>query len=101
MGGQVRAAMLLQVCSMTEDARNAVLTNIVVVSLALLLSCCTNNRETKALLLGTVGENPDSDDEKNDFACQQYGYYHGTKQFDDCMKYVGTKRSILPSSSPR
>jgi hypothetical protein len=101
MGGQVRAAMLLQVCSMTEGARNAVLTNIVVVSLALLLSCCTNNRETKALLLGTVGENPDSDDEKNDFACQQYGYYHGTKQFDDCMKYVGTKRSILPSSSPR
>ena len=70
---------------MTEGARNAVLTNIVVVSLALLLSCCTNNRETKALLLGTVGENPDSDDEKNDFACQQYGYYHGTKQFDDCM----------------
>jgi hypothetical protein len=34
---------------MTEGVRNAVLTNIVVVSLALLLSCCTNDRETKML----------------------------------------------------
>jgi hypothetical protein len=45
--------MLLQVRSMTEGARNAVLTNIVVFSLALLLSCC-NERETK-ILLGIVG----------------------------------------------
>jgi hypothetical protein len=86
----------------TEGAKNAVLTNIVVVSLALLLSCCTNERETKALLgLGTVGQTPDTDAERNDFACQQYGFYPGTKQFDDCMKYVESKRSILPSSSPR
>jgi hypothetical protein len=35
---------------MTEGVRNAVLTNIVVVSLALLLSCFTNDRETKILL---------------------------------------------------
>jgi hypothetical protein len=87
---------------MTEGARNAVLTNIVVVSLALLLSCCTNERETKALLgLGTVGQTPDTADERNNFACQQYGFYPGTETFDNCMKYVGTRRSILPSSSPR
>jgi hypothetical protein len=35
---------------MTEGARNAVLTNIIVDSLTLLLSCCTNDRETKMLL---------------------------------------------------
>ena len=86
----------------TEGARNAVLTNIVVVGLALLLSCCTNERETKALLgLGTVGQTPDTVDERNSFACQQYGFYPGTQQYDDCMKYVGSKRSILPSSSLR
>ena len=98
-GQTSKSRMLLQVRSMTEGAR---LINIVVVTLALLLSCCTNERETKALLgLGTVGQTPDTDAERNDFACQQYGFYPGTKQFDDCMKYVGSKRSNLPSSSPR
>ena len=89
---------------MTEGARNAVLTNIVVVSLALLLSCCTNDRETK-MLLGIpdtdVEQTPATDPDRNDFACRQYGFYPGTKQFDDCMKYVGSKRSIFPSPSPR
>ena len=42
---------------MTEGARNTA--NIVVVGLALLLSCCTNERETKALLLlQTPGRHP-------------------------------------------
>jgi hypothetical protein len=101
-GQTSKSRMLLQVRSMTEGARNAVLINIVVVSLALLLSCCTNERETKALLgLGTVGQTPDTVAERSDFACQQYGFYPGSKQFDDCMKYIGSKRSILPSSSPR
>ena len=96
--------MLLQVRSMTEGARNAILTNIVVVSLALLLSCCTNERETK-MLLGVVGPNvgqtPGTEAERDDFACQQYGFYPGSKQFDDCMKYVGTRRSTTPTPSPR
>jgi hypothetical protein len=95
---------LKQARSMTEGARNAVLTNIVVVSLALLLSCCTNDRETK-ILLGIpdtdVQQTPDTDTDRNDFACRQYGFYPGTKQFDDCMKYVGSKRSIFPSPSAR
>jgi hypothetical protein len=94
----------LRVRSMTEGVRNAVLTNIVVVSLALLLSCFTNDRETK-ILLGipdtAVEQTPDTDTDRNNFACRQYGFYPGTKQFDDCMKYVGSKRSIFPSPSPR
>jgi hypothetical protein len=99
MGRQV-----LQVRSMTKGARNAVLTNIVVVSLALLLSCCTNERETKMLLgiiAPNVGETPDTDAARKSFACQQYGFYPGTKQYDDCIEYVGSKRSIFPSPSSR
>ena len=77
---------------------------VVVVSLAVLLSCCTNERETKTLLgivVPTAGETPVTDYEQYIFACRQYGFYPGTQQFDDCMKYVGSKRSILPSPSPR
>jgi len=86
---------------MTEGT---VLTTIVIVSLALLLSCCTNERETKMLLgiaAPNVGQTPNTDAERNDFACQQYGFYPGSKPFDDCMKYVGTRRSISLSPSPR
>jgi len=89
---------------MTEGARNAVLTNIVVVSLALLLSCCTNDRETKALLGipdTNVEQTPNTDNDRYIFACRQYGFYPGTQQFDECIKYVGSKRSIFPSPSPR
>src|SRR5262245_62867385 len=68
---------------------------LVVVSMALLLSCCTNDRETK-ILLGI----PDTDVEQtgtdqNFFACRQYGFYPGTRQWDECMKYVGSKRPPL------
>ena len=46
---------------MTEGARNAVLTNIVVVSLALLLSCCSSYRPVDDL------ESTELD--RNEFAC--------------------------------
>lgn len=95
---------MLQVRSMTKGARNAVFRNIVVVSLALLLCCCTNERETKMLLgivAPNVGQTPDTDADRNSFACQQYGFYPGTKQYDDCIQYVGSKRSIFPSPSSR
>jgi len=87
---------------MTEGARNTA--NIVVVGLALLLSCCTNERETKALLgvaAPNAGQTPGTETERDDFACQQYGFYPGSKQFEDCMKYVGTRRSNSPSPSSR
>ena len=50
--------------------------NLAVVGLALLLSCCTNERETK-ILLGipdTVEQTPDTDADRNIFACRQYGF---------------------------
>ena len=96
--------MLRRTRTMTKGARNAALTNIVVVSLAFRLSCCTNERENRMLLgivAPTVGETPDSDAERNVFACREYGYYPGSKQFDDCMKYVEARRSTSPSQSPR
>jgi hypothetical protein len=67
-----------------------------VVGLALLLSCCTNERETQKLIGSPWGpDTNDTDAERNTFACQQYGFYPGTRQFDECMKYVGSKRPPL------
>ena len=71
--------------------------NLAVVGLALLLSCCTNERETK-ILLGipdTVEQTPDTDADRGIFACRQYGFVPGTQQWEECMKYVGSKRSPL------
>ncbi|MGB7776877.1 MAG: hypothetical protein WBL77_09245, partial [Pseudolabrys sp.] len=56
--------------------------NLAVVGLALLLSCCTNERETKTLLgiPDTVEQTPDTDADRNIFACRQYGFYPGTQR---------------------
>jgi len=35
---------------------------------------------------------PQSEADKNAYACNIYGYYYGTKQFEDCLKYVASKR---------
>ena len=70
--------------------------NLAVVGLGLLLSCCTNERETK-ILLGipdTVEQTPDTDADRKIFVCRQYGY-PGTQQWDECIKYVGSKRPAL------
>ena len=40
--------------------------------------------------LQTLG--PDTDTHRNIFACRQYGFYPGTQQFDECMKYARSKR---------
>ena len=75
--------------------------NLAVVGLALLLSCCTNERETRTLLIGNPWDTDaerntsDKDAERNMFACRQYGFYPGTQQWDECMKYVGSKRPPL------
>ncbi|MGC1790660.1 MAG: hypothetical protein WA753_04415 [Pseudolabrys sp.] len=70
--------------------------NLAVVGLALLLSCCTNERETK-ILLGipdTLEQTPDTDADRGIFA-RQYGFVPGTQQWDECIKYVGSKRPPL------
>jgi len=87
---------------MTEGTKNAAI--IVVVGLGLLLSCCTNESETKALLgiaAPNTGQTSRTEAERDEFACQQYGFYPGSKQFNDCMKYVGNRRSDSPSPSSR
>ena len=53
--------------------------NVAVVGLALLLSCCTNQSETKSLLLGSPWED-DTGADRDIFACRQYGFYPGTQQ---------------------
>src|SRR6266550_73574 len=71
--------------------------NLAVVGLALLLSCCNNERETK-ILLGipdTVEQTPDTEADRKIFACRQYGFYPGIQQWDECMKYAGSKRAAL------
>ena len=75
-----------------------------IIGVALLLSCCTNESETKALLgiaAPNTGQTPRTESEKDDFACQQYGFYPGSKQFNDCMNYVGARRSNSPTPSSR
>jgi hypothetical protein len=67
--------------------------NLAVVGLGLLLSCCTNEGETKKLLGNPWGpDTGDTDTDRNIFACRQYGFYPGTQQFDECMKYARSKR---------
>ena len=101
----VRGARICRGCYNRATVGNLVLIaflgrgkrNLAVVGLALLLSCCTNERETK-ILLGipdTVEQTPDTDADRNIFACRQYGFYPGTQQWDECMKYVGSKRPPL------
>src|SRR4029079_7706707 len=31
---------------------------------------------------------PMTETDKNDLACNEYGFYPGSQQYDDCMKYV-------------
>ena len=70
--------------------------NLAVVGLALLLSCCTNDRETNILMGKSWGpDDTDTDTDRNIFACRTYGFYPGTQQWDECMKYVGSKRPPL------
>ena len=54
---------------------------VVLIGLALLLSCCA--REPWV---------PMTEADRNEGACLGYGFYPGTQQYDACMKYVESKR---------
>jgi hypothetical protein len=69
--------------------------SLAVVGLALLLSCCTNDSETKKLLGNPWDDAGDTNTDRSTFACQQYGFYPGTRQWDECIKYVDSKRPPL------
>ena len=97
----VRGARIWRECYNRATVGNLVLVaflgrgkrNLAVVGLALLLSCCTNERENKSLLGNPWGpDTGDTDTDRNIFSCRQYGFYPGTQQFDECMKYFGSKQ---------
>ena len=75
--------------------------NLAVVGLALLLSCCTNQSGARTLLLGHPWDadaeldTSDNDADQSGVACRKYGFYPGTQQWDECIKYVGSKRPLL------
>jgi len=35
---------------------------------------------------------PMTEDDRNEVACRGYGFYPGTKEYDDCMRFVETRR---------
>jgi hypothetical protein len=37
---------------------------------------------------------PTTDTDRNSIACQGYGFYPGSEQYDDCMKYVEYRREF-------
>ena len=45
-----------------------------------------------ALFLSSCGGGqawgPMNETDKNDLACNEYGFYAGSRQYDDCVKYV-------------
>lgn len=40
---------------------------------------------------------PMNETDKNDLACNEYGFYAGSQQYDDCVKYVESRRSQRPN----
>jgi hypothetical protein len=61
--------------------------HVAVVVFGLLLSGCGGGQ--------TWG--PMTETDKNDLACNEYGFYPGSQQYDDCMKYVVSRRSQRPN----
>jgi hypothetical protein len=58
---------------------------IIPISLALLLTCCA--REPWG---------PLTEADRNEVACQGYGFYPGTRQYDECLRYVESRRGDSP-----
>jgi len=51
-------------------------------------------------LSGCVGGQawgPMTEADKTDLGCNEYGFYPGTQQYDDCLKYIESKRSQRPN----
>ncbi len=38
----------------------------------------------------------EADIDRNAYACSQYGFYPGTKEWDDCLKFVDARRAKRP-----
>lgn len=57
--------------------------NMAVLVFALLLSGCG----------GGQAWTPMTEKDRNDLACNGYGFYPGSQQYDDCVKYVESRRT--------
>ena len=61
--------------------------NIILIGMALLLTCCARDPW-----------GPMTEQDRNEVACRGYGFYPGSQQYDECMRYVESRRggSALP-----
>jgi len=56
--------------------------NLTLIGLALLLTCCARD-----------DWGPMTAADRNEVACRGYGFYPGSREFDECMKYVESPRA--------
>jgi hypothetical protein len=56
--------------------------NFILLGLALLVSGCG----------GGAAWGPTTEADRNSLACQGYGFYPGSEQYEDCMRYVENRR---------
>ena len=48
------------------------------------------------VLSGCASHPWEADIDRNAYACSQYGFYPGTKEWDDCLKFVEARRAKRP-----
>ena len=48
---------------------------------------------TLIALSGCANHPWEPDIDRTDYACQEYGFYPGTPEYDNCLKYVETRRA--------
>ena len=47
-------------------------------------------------LSGCASHPWEADIDRTTYACSQYGFYPGTKEWDDCLKFVDARRAKRP-----
>lgn len=51
---------------------------------------------TALALCGCASHPWEADIDRNAYACSEYGFYPGTKEWDDCLKFVEARRAKRP-----
>jgi hypothetical protein len=46
-----------------------------------------------AVMLSGCGHPWEGEIDRTTYACSQYGFYPGTKEWDDCLKFVDARRA--------
>jgi hypothetical protein len=55
--------------------------SVIFIGLALSVACCAKD-----------AWGPMTEADGNELACNSYGFYPGTQQYDDCLKYIRARR---------